>query len=68
MFCKDPYAVCRQSDCLLILTEWDEFKELDLPKVKKLLKRPFIIDGRNIYQPEKMKKLGFNYVGIGRNA
>ncbi|PIP21164.1 MAG: UDP-glucose 6-dehydrogenase [Candidatus Omnitrophica bacterium CG23_combo_of_CG06-09_8_20_14_all_40_11] len=67
-FCKDPYEVCRGSDCLLVITEWDEFKELDFPKIKKLLKRPFIIDGRNIYEPEKMKKLGFTYAGIGRGS
>jgi len=65
-FCKDPYDVCRQSDCLLIITEWDEFKELDFSKIKKLLKRPLIIDGRNIYEPQSLKKLGFTYIGIGR--
>ncbi|MDP3732156.1 MAG: UDP-glucose/GDP-mannose dehydrogenase family protein [Candidatus Omnitrophota bacterium] len=66
--CKDPYEVCRGSDCILIVTEWDEFKELDFSKVKKLLKRPFIIDGRNIYEPQRMKKLGFTYAGIGRRG
>jgi len=65
-FCQDPYEACRNSDCLLIVTEWDEFKELDFAKVKKLLKRPLIIDGRNIYDPQAMKKLGFTYVGVGR--
>jgi len=67
-FCKDPYEACRGSDCLLIITEWDEFKELDFPKIKKLLKRPLIIDGRNIYDPERMEKLGFTYAGIGRRG
>ena len=67
-FCKDPYEACRGSDCLLIITEWDEFKELDFSKIKKLLRRPFIIDGRNIYEPQRMKKLGFTYVGIGRRG
>ncbi|MGB4520663.1 MAG: UDP-glucose/GDP-mannose dehydrogenase family protein [Candidatus Omnitrophota bacterium] len=65
-FCRDSYEVCRDSDCLLIVTEWDEFKELDFSKVKKLLKRPLIIDGRNIYDPSAMKKKGFIYEGIGR--
>lgn len=65
-FCQDPYEVCKDSDCLLIITEWDEFKELDFLKVKRLLKRPIIIDGRNIYEPKKMKKWGFTYIGIGR--
>jgi len=65
-FCKDAYEVCRDSDCLLFLTEWDEFKELDFLRVKKLLKRPLVIDGRNIYDHKRMEKLGFSYVGIGR--
>lgn len=67
-FCKDPYEACRGSDCLLIVTEWDEFKELDFARIKKMLKRPFIIDGRNIYEPDKMKGLGFTYAGIGRRG
>ncbi len=65
-FCKDPYDACRDSDCLLIITEWDEFKELDFLKIKKLLKRPLLIDGRNIYEPKRLEKLGFTYIGIGR--
>jgi UDPglucose 6-dehydrogenase len=65
-FSKDAYSASSGCDCLIILTEWDEFKELDLAKIKKLLKRPIIIDGRNIYDPKQMQKLGFHYVGIGR--
>lgn len=67
-FCKSPYGVARNSDCLVVVTEWNEFKELDFKKIKKLLKQPLIIDGRNIYDPGKMKKLGFRYVGIGRKS
>ena len=65
-FCDDAYAVCKKSDCLVVLTEWNEFKELDLAKVKKLLVQPVIVDGRNIYDPEKMRSLGFRYVSVGR--
>lgn len=65
-FCKDAYALCKGVDCLLILTEWDEFKELDLAKVKKLLKQPIIVDGRNIYDPKKIRSLGFKYFSVGR--
>lgn len=65
-FCEDPYSAAQDSDCLLIITEWDEFKELDFLKIKRLLKRPLIIDGRNIYDPQVMKKSGFIYLGIGR--
>lgn len=65
-FCRDPYAAVRGADCLVMVTEWNEFKELDLKKVKKLLRQPVIIDGRNIYEPKKMKELGFKYYSIGR--
>lgn len=67
-FCKGPYEVCKNSDCLFVVTEWKEFKELDFAKVKKLLKRPLLIDGRNMYDPKKMTGTGFTYVGIGRKA
>ncbi len=65
-FCKDSYSTCEGSDCLLILTEWDEFKGLDFLKIKKLLKRPLVIDGRNIYGLEAMKKTGLTYISVGR--
>ncbi len=66
-FCADSYSVCKGSDCLVILTEWNEFKELDLKKVKKLLHQPVVVDGRNIYDPAKMKELGFRYFSVGRS-
>ena len=65
-FCPDAYAVCKGSDCLVIVTEWNEFKKLDMKKVKKLLNQPVIVDGRNIYDPKEMKELGFRYFSIGR--
>lgn len=65
-FCSSPYEVARASDCLLIATEWDEFKRLDLSRIKRLLRQPLIIDGRNIYEPGEMKKLGFRYISVGR--
>ena len=68
IFCKDSYQACRQADCLLVVTEWDEFKELDFGRIKKLMRRPFIIDGRNIYEPKHLEELGFNYIGIGRRS
>ncbi len=67
-FCKNVYEAANGSDCLVILTEWNEFKELDFKKIKKLLHQPIIIDGRNIYDPKKMRKMGFRYVGIGRKV
>lgn len=65
-FCKDPYEAAKGSDCLFIATEWNEFKELDLVKLKKIMRQPVIVDGRNIYDPAAVKKLGFAYAGIGR--
>jgi UDPglucose 6-dehydrogenase len=65
-FCKDAYEVARHSDCLVAVTEWNEFKELDFKKIKKFMKQPVIVDGRNIYDPAEMKKLGFRYAGMGR--
>lgn len=65
-FCRDVYEAARGSDCLLIVTEWNEFKEMDLKRIKKLLKQPVIIDGRNIFDPAMLKAMGFSYVCIGR--
>ena len=62
----DPYSMSKGCDALMVLTEWNEFKQLDLEKVKGLLKSPIIFDGRNIYEPEDMKKMGFKYRGMGR--
>lgn len=63
---NDVYSVAEDADLLLILTEWNEFKELDLGKIKKTMKSLNIIDARNLYDPETVRKLGFNYVGVGR--
>ncbi len=65
-YCTSVYEVAEGSDALILLTEWNEFKEMDLDKIKKLLKNPVLIDGRNIYDPQKMKELGFTYKCIGR--
>lgn len=65
-FCKNAYEVAKKSDCLVIMTEWEEFKKIDLAKIKKLMAQPVIIDGRNIFEPVLMKKLGFVYKCIGR--
>jgi UDPglucose 6-dehydrogenase len=65
-YAKNAYEACRRADALLILTEWREFKKLDLRRIKKLLKRPIIIDGRNIYDPTVVKKLGYQYHSVGR--
>jgi UDPglucose 6-dehydrogenase len=66
VYCNDPYEVAEGSDALIIMTEWEEFKRLDFERIKSLLRRPVIIDGRNIYDPKTLKDLGFTYIGIGR--
>ncbi len=65
-YAKDPYEAAREAHCLLILTEWNEFRYLDLEKIKKLMAEPVIVDARNIYEPDRMQKLGFRYEGMGR--
>ena len=65
-YCKDPYQAVNKADALIIVTEWNEFKQIDLNKVKKLMKNPTIFDGRNIYDPSDLKKLGFRYYSVGR--
>jgi len=66
ILCQDPYEVALNSDLLLILTGWDEFKDLNFNHIKEKLKEPIIIDGVNLLDPEKMRNLGFVYRGIGR--
>lgn len=65
-YCEDPYELAKGTDAILIVTEWDEFRNIEIPKLKKLLKQPVIIDGRNIYNPVEIRNLGFVYEGIGR--
>ena len=62
----DPYSMADGCDALMVITEWNEFKQLDLEKIKGLLKSPVVFDGRNIYDPVIMKQLGFKYRGMGR--
>lgn len=67
IFCNSPIEAADGVDALLVLTEWNEFKQLDLNKIKIVMRKPIIIDGRNIYDPNKVKELGFIYKGIGRS-
>ncbi|OGR89220.1 MAG: UDP-glucose 6-dehydrogenase [Elusimicrobia bacterium RIFCSPLOWO2_01_FULL_60_11] len=60
------YEAARGADALVIVTEWPQFKKMDLKKIKKLLTHPTIVDGRNLFDPEAMKKLGFHYASVGR--
>ncbi|HET90349.1 MAG TPA: UDP-glucose/GDP-mannose dehydrogenase family protein [Chloroflexi bacterium] len=63
---EDPYALAEGCDALVVVTEWNEFKHLDLVRVRGLMNQPVLIDGRNIYDPSTMAELGFYYRGMGR--
>lgn len=65
-FSTDAYRALEGSDVMVIVTEWQEFSQIDLKKAKKLMKKPLIVDGRNIFNTTKVKSLGFGYVGIGQ--
>ncbi|MFZ4618537.1 MAG: UDP binding domain-containing protein, partial [Rectinemataceae bacterium] len=64
----DQYEVLRGADGLFLITEWKQFRQPDFGVMKSLLKKPVILDGRNQYDPEKMRDAGFSYYSIGRNA
>jgi len=65
-YCSDAYDACAGADALAIITEWNQFRNLDLARIKGLLKQPLFFDFRNIYNPARMKELGFNYYSVGR--
>ena len=65
-YAKHAYEALKGADALLLLTEWNEFREPDFDKMKRLMKQPVIFDGRNIYQPHQIRSLGFTYASIGR--
>jgi len=65
-FRADPYAVAQGADALVIITEWDQFRALDLDRVKSLMTQPVLVDLRNIYSPEDVRSRGFRYASIGR--
>jgi UDPglucose 6-dehydrogenase len=66
-YCQDPYAVASGADALLVVTEWEEFRQLDLDRLKSAMRRPVIVDGRNMYDPKAMRERGFVYRGVGRS-
>lgn len=67
-YCGDAYEALSDCDAMMLLTEWNEFRVPDFPRIKALLKQPVIFDGRNQYSPSEMKELGFTYYSIGRPA
>jgi UDPglucose 6-dehydrogenase len=65
-FCNDAYEAASGADALLLLTEWNEFKHLDMERLRNSMRRPVLLDGRNVYEPEDMHSYGFQYAGVGR--
>src|SRR5690606_19329949 len=63
---EDPYELAEGMDALVVCTEWNEFKQLDLARIKPTMSQPIIVDGRNIYEPQYMLDLGFTYRAVGR--
>jgi UDPglucose 6-dehydrogenase len=66
--CENPYQVADGADALVLATEWNEFKQIDFGQVKKLLRKPVILDGRNLWDSGHLKAMGFTYIGIGRGT
>lgn len=65
-YCDSPYEAAAGADGLVLVTEWNEFKFLNLERVRGLMRRPVVFDGRNLWEPERMRRLGFEYYSIGR--
>ncbi len=65
-YAQSAYEAAKGANALLLITEWDEFRNLDLKKLKNLMDNPIIVDGRNIFEPEEVRKLGFEYYSLGR--
>jgi UDPglucose 6-dehydrogenase len=65
-WCARGYEAVEGADALVLVTEWNEFREPDFQRIKSLMRTPAIFDGRNIFSPEPLRALGFHYEGIGR--
>jgi UDPglucose 6-dehydrogenase len=66
VYCDSPYEAAAGADALALVTEWNEFKFLNLERTRALMRRPVVFDGRNVWEPERMRRLGFEYHSIGR--
>jgi UDPglucose 6-dehydrogenase len=65
-YCDSPYSAATEADAVFLLTEWNEFKQLDMERIRDLMRRPILLDGRNVYEPQQMREMGFIYRGMGR--
>ena len=64
---ENPYQVCDGADVLVLMTEWNQYRALDLVRIKALMRTAVFVDLRNVYEPDDIKKLGFTYFGVGRS-
>jgi UDPglucose 6-dehydrogenase len=68
VYCDSPYDAATGTDAVALVTEWNEFKFLNLERLRSVMRRPVVFDGRNIWEPERMRRLGFEYHSIGRKS
>ncbi len=64
----DPYEAAEGADALVLVTEWNEFRQLDFSRLRSVMKQAVVFDGRNVWNPGEMRKAGFKYFGVGRSA
>ncbi len=67
-YCRNAYEVAENADALALITEWNEFRQLNFERIRNAMRQPNLFDGRNLYDPQRMRKLGFYYYGVGRAA
>ena len=67
VLCETEYETCEGADGLVLITEWNQFRMLDLARIKSLLRTPVLVDLRNVYEPAALRRAGFHYVGVGRS-
>jgi len=65
-FCEDPYTTAEGADALVLVTEWPQYKELDLSQLAANMRTPILLDGRNLFDPNEARKAGWTYLGVGR--
>jgi UDPglucose 6-dehydrogenase len=68
IYCDSPYDAAAGADAVALITEWNEFKFLNLERLRTAMRRPVVFDGRNLWEPERMRRLGFEYHSIGRKS
>ncbi|MCM2272756.1 MAG: UDP binding domain-containing protein, partial [candidate division Zixibacteria bacterium] len=65
-YATDAYAACKDADLVLLMTEWNEFRDLDFKRIKSIVRTPNLFDTRNVYDPRALRKIGFTYICTGR--